>query len=171
MKIAKLKILHYCELGKADINNMSLTSEIVHDYQRGNLKSVTSLPEFMTDSVYLMNHSEVQKKKVQIQNFNTQDKELLLVLENLPEDDNSLNFHNVSTSNKAIEKERIREGVENSKKNTFHIQDSEHLNLKLTTSPSMLIWILLVQSIILTSRQVMLGIRFLTHRAENSFLH
>ena len=79
---------------------MSLTSEIVHDYQRGNLKSVTSLPEFMTDSVYLMNHSEVQKKKVQIQNFNTQDKELLLVLENLPEDDNSLNFHNVSTSNR-----------------------------------------------------------------------
>ena len=150
---------------------MSLTSEIVHDYQRGNLKSVTSLPEFMTDSVYLMNHSEVQKKKVRIQNFNTQDKELLLVLENIPEDDNSLNIHNVSTSNKAIEKERIREGVENSKQNAFHIQDSEHLNLKLTTSPSMLIWILLVQSIILTSRQVMLGMRFLMRRAENSFLY
>ena len=44
---------------------MSLISEIVHNYNRVNFQVVTSLPEFMTDSVYLINHSEVQKKMVE----------------------------------------------------------------------------------------------------------
>ena len=61
----------------------------------------------MTDSVYLM--------KVLRKLFNSQDKELLLVLENIPEDDDSLNLQNVRISNKAIEKEGIRKGVETSK--------------------------------------------------------
>ena len=53
LKIELSKIIDSCELGKAEINNVSLTSEIIHDYKRGNFKSVTSPPEFMTDSVYL----------------------------------------------------------------------------------------------------------------------
>ena len=65
--IAKPKIVDSCELG--DTNNVSLTSEIVRNYKRGNFKAVTSPPEFMTDSVYLMNHSEVQKKTVETFNF------------------------------------------------------------------------------------------------------
>ena len=40
-------------------NNFSLTSEIVSNHKRGNFKAFTSYPEFMTDSFYLMNHSEV----------------------------------------------------------------------------------------------------------------
>ena len=47
------------------IQIMSLISEIVHNYNRVNFQVVTSLPEFMTDSVYLINHSEVQKKMVE----------------------------------------------------------------------------------------------------------
>ena len=68
---------------------MSLPSEIVHNYKRGNFKVVTSPPEFMTNSVYFMNYSEVQKKMVET--FNSQDKKLL-VLENVSEDDDSLNL-------------------------------------------------------------------------------
>ena len=94
MKIAKSKTVDSCELGKAAINNVSLISEIVHDYKRGNFKSDTSPPDFMTNSVYLMNHSEVQKKIVET--FNSQDKELLLALENSCEDDDSLDLQNVS---------------------------------------------------------------------------
>ena len=60
LKISKPKIIDSCELG--DTNNVSVTSEVVRDYKRSNFKAVTSPPEFMTDSVYLMNHSEVQKK-------------------------------------------------------------------------------------------------------------
>ena len=48
---------------------MNDVSEIVHDFKRGSFQLLTSPPEFMTDSVYLMNHSELQKKKVEI--FNT----------------------------------------------------------------------------------------------------
>ena len=94
LKIAKSKTVDSCELGKAAINNVSLISEIVHDYKRGNFKSDTSPPDFMTNSVYLMNHSEVQKKIVET--FNSQDKELLLALENSCEDDDSLDLQNVS---------------------------------------------------------------------------
>ena len=97
---------------------MSLTSEIVRDYKRGNFKAVTSPPEFMTNSVNLMNHSEVQKKMVET--FNSQDKKLL-VLENVSEDDDSLNLQNVRNSDKAIEEERIREGVVTSKQNGIDI--------------------------------------------------
>ena len=118
-KIAKPKIVDSCELG--DTNNESLTSEIVLDYKKGNLKAVTSPPEFMTDSVYLMNHSEVQKKVVET--FNSQDKKRL-VLENVSEDDDSLNLQNVRISNKAIENEEIREGVETSKQNGVDINSS-----------------------------------------------
>ena len=95
-------------------------------------------------SVYLMNRSELQKKKVEA--FNIWDKELLLVLENLPEDDDSLNLQNVF-SNKAIEKEEIKERVETSKQKAADIdlssiwselvQDNKHLNYKLTISPPM----------------------------------
>ena len=86
-----------------DTNNVSLTSEIVRDYKRGNLKAGTSPPEFMfmTDSIYLMNHSEAQKKMVET--FISQDKELL-VLENVSEDDDLLNLQNVRISSKAIRK-------------------------------------------------------------------
>ena len=101
LKIAKSKIADSC----GDIN-VSLNSEIVQVYIRGNFKLVASTPEFMTDSVYLM--------KVLRKLFNSQDKELLLVLENIPEDDDSLNLQNVRISNKAIEKEGIRKGVETS---------------------------------------------------------
>ena len=66
LKIAKSKIIDSCDLDKVGINNVSLASEIVHGYKRGNFKSVTSPPEFMTDSVYLMNLSEVQKTKLSI---------------------------------------------------------------------------------------------------------
>ena len=97
---------------------MSLTSEIVRDYKRGNFKAVTSPSEFMSDSAYLMNHSEVQKKVVET--FNSQDKKLL-VLENVSEDDDSLNLQNGRISNKAIENVEIREGVETSKKNGVDI--------------------------------------------------
>ena len=103
LKIAKSKIADSC----GDINNVSLKSEIVQVYIRGNFKLVASTPEFTTDSVYLM--------KVLRKLFNSQDKELLLVLENIPEDDDSLNLQNVRISNKAIEKEGIRKGVETSK--------------------------------------------------------
>ena len=102
LKIAKSKIADSC----GDIN-VSLNSEIVQVYIRGNFKLVASTPEFMTDSVYLM--------KVLRKLFNSQDKELLLVLENIPENDDSLNLQNVRISNKAIEKEGIRKRVETSK--------------------------------------------------------
>ena len=69
-------------------------------------------------------------------------------MENLPEDDDSLNLQNVSISNKAIEKEEIREGAEISRQNNVGInlsfiwsellQDNKHLNSKLTTSSPML---------------------------------
>ena len=97
----------------------------MHDYKRGNTKLVTSLPESMTDSVYFMNHYEIQKKNVEI--FNTQDKELLFVLEKLPEDDDSLNIRNVSIRKKPIEKDRKREGVETTKQNAADINLSSIL--------------------------------------------
>ena len=69
-----------------------------------------------------------------------------MVLENLPEDDDSLNLQNVF-SNKAIEKEEIKERVETSKQKAADIdlssiwselvQDNKHLNYKLTISPPM----------------------------------
>ena len=93
----------------------------------------------MSDSVDLMNHSEVQKKMVET--FNSQDKELL-VLENFSEDDDSLNLQNVRISNKMIENEGIR-GPETSKQKNVDInlsfiwsellQDKD-FNLKHTTS-------------------------------------
>ena len=101
------------------MNNVSLTSEIVLDYRRSNFELVTSPPEFMIDSVYLMNHSEVQKENVEA--FNTQNKEILLVVENLPNDDDSLNLQHVSISNKVTEKEEIKEGTETSQRNTVDI--------------------------------------------------
>ena len=61
-----------------------------------------------------MNHSEVQEKMVET--FNSKDKKLL-VLENLSEDDESLNRQNWRISKKAIENEEIGEGVETSKQN------------------------------------------------------
>ena len=141
MKIAKLKIVHSCEL--CDTNNVSLPSEIVHDYKRGNFKVVTSPPEFMTNSIYFMNQSEVQKKMVKT--FNSQDKKLL-VLKNVSEDDDSLNLQNVRISNMAIKNEEI--GVETSKQNGVNIslspiwsellQDDKDLNSKVTTSPPIL---------------------------------
>ena len=79
----------------------------------------------MTDSVYLMNHCEIQKKNVEI--FNTQDKELLFVLEKLPEDDDSLNLRNVSIRKRPIEKDRKREGVETTKQNAADINLSSDL--------------------------------------------
>ena len=143
MKIAKPKIVDFCEL--SDTNNVSLTSEIVRDYKRGNFKVVTSPPEFMTNSVYLMNHSDVEKKMVET--FNFQDKKLL-VLDNVSEDDDSLNLQSGRISNRAIENEEIREGVETSKQNGVDVnlssiysellQDDKDLNSKVTTSPPML---------------------------------
>ena len=75
--------------------------------------------------------------------FNSQDK-VLLVLEDVSKDDDSLILQNVRISNK--EKEEIREGV--SKQNGVDInlssiwsqllQDDKDLNSKLTTSPPML---------------------------------
>ena len=125
------------------MNNVSLTSEIALDYKRSNFELVTSPPEFMIDSVYLMNHSEVQKENVEA--FNTQNKEILLVVENLPNDDDSLNLQHVSISNKVTEKEKIREGTETSQRNTVDInlsfiwsellQDSKDLDSKFTTFP------------------------------------
>ena len=135
MKIAKPKIVDPCEL--ADTNNVSLTSEMVCDYKRGNFKAIISPPVFITSSV------EAQKKMVET--FNSQDKELL-VLEDVFEDEDSLILQNVRISNKAIEKKEIREEV--SKQNGGDInlssiwsqvlQDDKDLNLKLTTSPPML---------------------------------
>ena len=135
LKIAKPKIVDPCEL--ADSNNVSLTSEMVCDYKRGNFKAIISPPVFITSSV------EAQKKMVET--FNSQDKELL-VLEDVFEDEDSLILQNVRISNKAIEKKEIREEV--SKQNGGDInlssiwsqvlQDDKDLNLKLTTSPPML---------------------------------
>ena len=135
LKIAKPKIVDPCEL--ADPNNVSLTSEMVCDYKRGNFKAIISPPVFITSSV------EAQKKMVET--FNSQDKELL-VLEDVFEDEDSLILQNVRISNKAIEKKEIREEV--SKQNGSDInlssiwsqvlQDDKDLNLKLTTSPPML---------------------------------
>ena len=135
LKIAKPKIVDPCEL--ADTNNVSLTSEMVCDYKRGNFKAIISPPLFITSSV------EAQKKMVET--FNSQDKELL-VLEDVFEDEDSLILQNVRISNKAIEKKEIREEV--SKQNGGDInlssiwsqvlQDDKDLNLKLTTSPPML---------------------------------
>ena len=135
LKIAKPKIVDPCEL--ADTNNVSLTSEMVCDYKRGNFKAIISPPVFITSSV------EAQKKMVET--FNSQDKELL-VLEDVFEDEDSLILQNVRISNKAIEKKEIREEV--SKQNGGDInlssiwsqvlQDDKDLNLKLTTSPPML---------------------------------
>ena len=56
MEIAKPKIVDPCELG--DTNNVSLSSEMVYDYKRGNFKAVISAPVFMTNSIDLLNHSE-----------------------------------------------------------------------------------------------------------------
>ena len=42
-------------------------------------------------------------------------------MENLSEDDDSLNLQNVSISNKAIEKDEIREGAETSKQDNVDI--------------------------------------------------
>ena len=141
LKIAKPKRVNPCELG--DTNNVSLTSEMVCDYKRDNFKAVISPPVFMTNSIDLINHSEAQKNMVEI--FNSQDKELL-VLEDVSEDDDSLILQNARISNKAIEKEDIREGV--SKQNGVGInlssswsqllQDEKDLNSKLTTSLPML---------------------------------
>ena len=135
LKIAKPKIVDPCEL--ADTNNVSLTSEMVCDYKRGNFKAIISPPVFITSSV------EAQKKMVET--FNSQDKELL-VLDDVFEDEDSLILQNVRISNKAIEKKEIREEV--SKQNGGDInlssiwsqvlQDDKDLNLKLTTSPPML---------------------------------
>ena len=135
LKIAKPKTVDPCEL--ADTNNVSLTSEMVCDYKRGNFKAIISPPVFITSSV------EAQKKMVET--FNSQDKELL-VLEDVFEDEDSLILQNVRISNKAIEKKEIRE--EASKQNGGDInlssiwsqvlQDDKDLNLKLTTSPPML---------------------------------
>ena len=88
----------YSEVG--DANNFPLTSEIVYNHKRGNFKAITPYPEFMTDSFYLMNHSEVQKNMVET--FNSQDREVS-VLENISEDEHSLNVQNVRINNKAIE--------------------------------------------------------------------
>ena len=71
LKIVKSKIVDPFESG--DTNNVSLTSEIVCNYKRGNFKAIISTPVFMTDSVDLVNHSEVQKGMVET--FNSQDKE------------------------------------------------------------------------------------------------
>ena len=124
---------------------MSLTSEIVCNYKGGNFKAVISPPVFMTDSVDLINHSEVQKKMVET--FNSQRKERL-VLEEVFDNDDSLNLQNVRISKKAIEKEEIKEGVETSKQNDVDtslssiwsqlLQDDKDRNSKLTTSPPML---------------------------------
>ena len=72
LKTTKSKIVDSCELDKANINNVPLTSEIADDCKRSSLKLVTSHPEFKNESFYLMHHSEVWKKKVET--FNTQDK-------------------------------------------------------------------------------------------------
>ena len=72
----------------------------------------------MIDSIYLLNHSEVRKKIIKI--LNSQDK-WFLVLKNVSEDDDSLNLQNVRISNKALEKEWIREGVGTSKQNGVDI--------------------------------------------------
>ena len=90
-----------------------------------------------------MNHSEIHKKRVQT--FKSQDKELS-VLEDASEDEDLLILQNVRISNKAIEKEEIREEV--SKQNGVDInlssiwfqllEDDKDINSKLTTSPPML---------------------------------
>lgn len=72
LKTAKSKIVDSCELDKANINNVPLTSEIADDCKRSSLRLVTSHPEFKNESFYLMHHSEVGKKKVET--FNTEDK-------------------------------------------------------------------------------------------------
>ena len=97
----------------------------------------------MTNSVDLTNHSEAQKKMVET--FNSQDKELL-VLEDVSEEYDLLILQNVRISNKAIEKEEIKEEV--SKQNGVDInlssiwsqllQDDKDFNSKFTTSASML---------------------------------
>ena len=104
LKIAKPKIVDPCEL--VYTNNVSLTSEMVCDYRRGNFKAVISPSVFMTNSGDLMNHSEAQEKVVET--FNSQNKELL-VLKDVSKDDGSLVLQNVRINNKAIEKEEIRE--------------------------------------------------------------
>ena len=90
-----------------------------------------------------MNHSEIQKKRVQT--FKSQDRELS-VLEDASEDEDLLILQSVRISNKAIEKEEIREEV--SKQNGVDInlssiwfqllEDDKDVNSKLTTSPPML---------------------------------
>ena len=115
---------------------------MVCDFKKGNFKAIISPPVFMY-SVDLMNHSEIQKKR--IPTFNSQDIELL-VLEDVSEGDDSLTLQNARISNKAIEKEEIREEV--SKQNGVHInlssiwsqllEDDKDLISKLTTSPPML---------------------------------
>ena len=47
---------------------MSLISEIVCNYKRGNFKAVTSPPEFMNDFANLMNQPDVQKKTFEVFN-------------------------------------------------------------------------------------------------------
>ena len=141
LKIAKPNKVDPCELG--NINDVFLTPEMVCDFKKGNFKAIISPPVFMTNSIDLMNHSEIQKKR--IETFNSQDIELL-VLEDVSEDDDSLTLQNARISNKAIEKEEIREEV--SKQNGVHInlssiwshllEDDKDLISKLTTSPPML---------------------------------
>ena len=140
-KIAKPKIVDPCELGGT--NDVFLTPEMVCDFKKGNFKAIISPPVFMTNSVDLMNHSEIQKKR--IETFNSQDIGLL-VLEDVSEDDDSLTLQNARISNKAIEKEEIREEV--SKQNGVDInlssiksqllEDDKDLISKLTTSPPLL---------------------------------
>ena len=62
-----------------------------------------------------------------VETFNSQDKELL-VLEDISEDDDSLIVQNVRISNKAIEKEEIREGV--SKQNVKTVKQNLVLIIK-----------------------------------------
>ena len=69
---------------------------MVCDYKRGNVKAIISPPVFITNSVDLMNHFEVQKKRVET--FNSEDKKLL-VLGDISEDDDSLILQNVEKIN------------------------------------------------------------------------
>ena len=72
----------------------------------------------------------------------------LLLLENVSEDDDSLNLQNGRISNKATENEEIGEGVETNKQNGVDIdlssiwsellQDNKDLNSKVPTSSPML---------------------------------
>ena len=90
LKISKIKNSWFLWIKQANINDLSSASESVHHYKFTNFQLVTPALEFTTCSVYLKNHHEVQKKKIEI--FNIQTKELLLVAGNLTQDDDSLNL-------------------------------------------------------------------------------